>query len=67
MTKKQYDEIIEVLQRTGCHDDLIEALEQTTGYGTAAEIARLRGVLQEIAEYNHTGMQAIVAKRALEE
>jgi hypothetical protein len=34
--------------------------------GMSAEITRLRGALQEIAEYNHTGMQATVAREALE-
>lgn len=41
MDKKQYDAIIEVLNRTGCHDDLVLAMEGSTGFPLAQRIEEL--------------------------
>lgn len=48
MDKKQYDAIIEVLSRTGCHNDLILALEDANGFQMAKRIEGLEAENEEL-------------------
>jgi len=66
MEKKQYDAIIEVLSQTGCCEDLVLALTNTTGFGLCQQVEQLQDECTKLAkQFLHERNQAEVVRNDL--